>query len=315
MVPATHRENEPVASVRDVSKRYGRVRALIGFSTDLAPGEIVGLLGPNGAGKSTLMRILTGLVRQDSGTVHVLGRSMPRHRVEALAGVGALIEGPAFYGHLTGRRNLEILATYRRLRHEPGISEVLDWVELSGRADDPVGTYSVGMKRRLGLAAALLPKPRLLLLDEPTSGLDPEAHHMVEGILRREARERGATILLASHILPEVARTCDRVLVLKEGLLVGEGRPEDADRARRGIEVEVTEPARALDWLAGRPEFGWVGRENGLLVVDVEDEVPRLVTALVQAGFGIRRVAPRALDPEGYYLELLRRPAGGERAQ
>jgi len=301
-----------VAVIDSATKQYGRLTALRDFSAALRPGEIVGVLGPNGAGKSTLMRLLCGLATATSGSVMVLGRPMPRCRCAVLAEVGAMIEAPAFYEHLSARENLRILAGY--YRHVPAerAQRVLDLVELSGREDDRVGTYSVGMKRRLGLAAALLPFPRFLILDEPASGLDPEALVMVEGILRREARERGVCVLLSSHLLAEVARICDRALILRQGALIADVPVAPADSG--WIEIAVDRPAAALELVRGLRNAPDAKLDGGLLLVQAGSADPsELVTELVTAGHRVSRVSPHTPTIEERYFEVLaeRASAGG----
>lgn len=298
------------AVVDGVTKQYGRLTALRDFSAVLRPGEIVGVLGPNGAGKSTLLRLLCGLATATRGSVTVLGRSMPRHRCAVLAQVGAVIEAPAFYENLSARENLRILAGY--YRHVPAgrVQAVFDLVELRGREDDRVGTYSVGMKRRLGLAAALLPSPRFLILDEPASGLDPEALVMIEGILRSEARDRGVCVLLSSHLLAEVARICDRALVLRQGALIADVPVGPADSG--WVEVCVDRPEAALELVRCLPSAPEARLNGEVLVVRVESAGPSdLVARLVTAGYRVSRVAPHAPTIEERYFEVVAHGASG----
>jgi ABC-2 type transport system ATP-binding protein len=198
-----------------LTKRYGNLTAVDALDLDVRAGEIYGFLGPNGAGKTTTLRMLLGLVRPTSGSIRVLGEPPGRH-----GGVGALIEGPAFYPYLSGRDNLRVLARYSGT-HAGRIDVALDLVDLAGRAGDRYGTYSLGMKQRLGMAAALLKDPRLLILDEPTNGLDPAGMADVRTLIRRLGAA-GCTVLLSSHLLGEVQQICDRVGVIAGGRLVAE---------------------------------------------------------------------------------------------
>src|SRR5919109_1940846 len=209
-----------VVETRELGKRYdGRIVAVDKLSLRVRRGEVYGFLGPNGAGKTTTLRMLLGLVRPTSGSALVLG-ARPGSP-ESLARVGALIESPTFYPFLSGRDNLRVLARYSGT-DEKRIRSVLDEVNLAARADDRFATYSLGMKQRLGIAAALLKDPDLLILDEPTNGMDPAGMAEMRSFIRTLGRgER--TVLLSSHLMAEVEQTCDRVGVISSGRLVGEG--------------------------------------------------------------------------------------------
>ncbi len=301
--------SESAIHLDQVSKRYGRIRALDGVSARVEPGEVVGLLGPNGAGKSTLLRILVGLARPSSGAVNVLGRGMPRHRGWVLRRVGAMIEGPAFYPHLSGRQNLCMLRAYYGDVKPDRVDEALDVVGLTARARDPVGAYSVGMRRRLGLAAALLPSPAVLLLDEPTAGLDPEALLSVEQVLRREAHGNGVAVLLSSHLLGEVARSCDRVLVLSGGRLVGEEHL--ASRASEWTVLGASDPDRALAIAAALPCVRDAAREGDRILLHAPGlERADLVDGLVRAGVRVNLIGPHFASVEDYYFGLMRGSRG-----
>jgi ABC-type multidrug transport system ATPase subunit len=208
---------------RGLTKRYGRVVAVDGVDLDVRDGDRYGLLGPNGSGKTTLARMLLGLVFATSGEIEVLGRPVPRRIAEVLPQGGALVEGPAAYPHLSGRTNLTLLDAAgpgggRRDRRNR-VDEALDRVGLAGIDRRPVQAYSLGMRQRLGLAAALLRRPRLLILDEPTNGLDPRGIREVRDLLA-EVNAAGSTVFLSSHLLAEVEALCTRVGVMDAGRLV-----------------------------------------------------------------------------------------------
>jgi len=224
-----------------LTKRYGSRAAVDGLSLTVRPGEVFGFLGPNGAGKTTTLRMLTGLVRPTSGSAWVLGRTAG----ESVAGIGALIEGPGFYPYLSGRDNLRVLAKYAGTPHRR-IAQVLATVDLMDRADDRYGTYSLGMKQRLGVAAALLKEPELVVLDEPTNGLDPAGITDMRALLRRLAAE-GCTVVLSSHLLAEVEQVCDRVAVVSHGRLIVQGTVGDlVGLGRLVIEAEPLADAVAV---------------------------------------------------------------------
>src|SRR5438874_7404432 len=204
----------PAIETHGLSKHFGQRKAVDGLTMSIPAGTIAGFVGPNGAGKTTTIRLLLGLVRPSAGSATILGQPLT-HPERYLPYVGALIEAPAFYPSLSGRTNLEVLARlgdYPRSR----VSEVLDLMELSDRARDRVGSYSLGMKQRLGVAIALLPDPDLLILDEPANGLDPLGIIDMRELLRR-VRDRGKTIVLSSHLLGELEHIADWLVVLHEG--------------------------------------------------------------------------------------------------
>ena len=260
-----------LVETRDLTKRYGpRIMAVDNLTLTIRRGEVYGFLGPNGAGKTTTLRMLLGLIRPTSGTASVLGRS-PGHP-ESLARVGALIESPAFYPYLSGRDNLRVMARYARVPKSK-IEAVLETVDLAQRARDKFSTYSLGMKQRLGVAAALLKDPELLILDEPTNGLDPAGMADMRALIRRlGSGER--TVLLSSHQLGEVEQICDRVGVISAGRLISEGTVEEL---RGGGSLLVT--ARPLTRARKRAEE-LLGRKN----VEVTDEALRLDTGTEAAG-------------------------------
>src|SRR5919202_4006531 len=230
---------EAAIEVDGLTKRYGRIVAVDGLTFRVPRGGVVGFVGPNGAGKTTAIRMLMGLVRPTSGTALALGKPVS-HPETYLPRVGALIESPAFYPSLSGRRNLHALAILGR--HDRGaIDGLLDLVGLQGRGDDAYGQYSLGMKQRLGLAAALVPDPELLILDEPTNGLDPAGIREIRTLLR-QIGDSGKTVFVSSHLLAEVERMCDRLLILRKGCLVFAGTVDEILVHRVGIVAVPADP-------------------------------------------------------------------------
>src|SRR5918993_2553963 len=232
-----------LVETRDLTKRYGpRIVAVNRVSLTVRRGEVYGFLGPNGAGKTTTLRMLLGLIRPSSGRAGVLGR--PPGDPDGLARVGALVESPAFYPYLSGRDNLRVIARYAKAPKKR-IEAVLDLVDLVDRARDKFATYSLGMKQRLGVAAALLKDPELLILDEPTNGLDPAGMADMRALVRRlGSGER--TVLLSSHLLGEVEQICDRVGVISRGRLIAESTVEEL-RGRGSLLVGAKPLSRARD--------------------------------------------------------------------
>jgi len=225
-----------------VTKVYGDIRAVDDLRFSVPKGKITGFVGPNGAGKTTTIRLLLGLARPTSGDATVLGSSIARPYAY-LHRVGALIEAPAFYPTLSGRRNLEVLATLGGLPHER-IDDLLELVDLATRAADKVHEYSLGMKQRLGIAAALLPDPDLLVLDEPTNGLDPAGIVEIRGLLRR-LTDDGKTVFTSSHLLAEMQQSADWLIVIKSGRILFEGSV--AELIGQDQAMLVARPERVAD--------------------------------------------------------------------
>ncbi|HEX4214720.1 MAG TPA: ABC transporter ATP-binding protein [Candidatus Dormibacteraeota bacterium] len=209
----------PTLALRGLNKSYGSRRAVSDLSLEVERGEVFGFLGPNGAGKTTTIRMTLGLIRPSAGSVEILGHDVRRDRASVLPRVGALVESPALYGHLSGRSNLEAFGLMLGGIPRARVDEVLEVVGLGDRQRDRVSSYSLGMKQRLGLAAALLNDPDLLILDEPANGLDPAGIVEMRDLLRRLAEE-GKTVFLSSHVLREVEQICDRVAIVNLGRLV-----------------------------------------------------------------------------------------------
>ncbi len=229
-----------------LTRRFGNLTAVHSLDLSLDEGGIIGLVGPNGSGKSTLIRMVLGLIAPSEGTATVLGTNIDEPE-GYLGEVGALIESPAFVPALSARRNLESLARLRRLP-SARVDAVLERVGLTGREDEPVKTFSLGMKQRLGIAAALLPDPKLLILDEPTNGLDPAGIVEIRALLRALADE-GRTVIVSSHLLSEIQAICDHVVIIRFGDLVFAGGIDVLlDRARAHIDV-VPEDLADLDRL------------------------------------------------------------------
>ena len=233
----------PLVETRDLIKRYGRqITAVDRLNLEVRRGEVYGFLGPNGAGKTTTLRMLLGLIEPTSGAARVLGQEPGSPA--SLRGVGALVESPAFYPYLSGYDNLKVVSRYAGVPRRR-IREVLETVELSGRAKDKFKKYSLGMKQRLGVAAALLKDPELLILDEPTNGLDPKGMADMRALVR-ELGSGERTVLLSSHLLGEVEQICDRVGIVREGRMLEEAAVQEL-RGREGLAVRGQHVEEALN--------------------------------------------------------------------
>jgi ABC-2 type transport system ATP-binding protein len=290
-----------VIDTRDLTKRYGeRITAVDRLALRVRRGEVYGFLGPNGAGKTTTLRMLLGLVRPTSGDVVVLGA--PPGSRHGLARIGAMIEGPALYPYLSGRDNLRVLAGHAGVR-AGRVEEVLADVDLTGRADDRAADYSMGMRQRLGVAAALLKDPELLILDEPTNGLDPAGMAAMRSSIAA-LRERGVTVLLSSHLMSEIEQTSDRVGVIRDGVLVAEGTVEQL-RGQARLRVRADPLDEAARIMRGLPGIGEVSRVDGVIEVAAGTaKAPEINRALVHAGIAVSELRARQASLEDVFLEL-----------
>jgi ABC-2 type transport system ATP-binding protein len=295
---------EPLVA-RGLVKRYGDLVAVDHVDLNVASGDVFGYLGPNGAGKTTSLRMLLGLIRPTSGAIEIFGRDPLRVGARALDGVAGFVEEPRFYPYLSGRRNLRLLADYDEPRTRALVEEVLELVELRDRGDDRVGSYSHGMKQRLGIAASLLRSPRLLLLDEPTTGLDPAGMRDMRELVRRLARE-GITVLLSSHLLTEVEELCNRVAIIRKGRIVYEGSLAELKRTSgQTWRLRATDPERARSIALTHGVGDLASGANGEIRFGADEEtVARLTVALGQARIGITRLGAQAATLEELFLEL-----------
>jgi ABC-2 type transport system ATP-binding protein len=290
-----------VIETNDLTKLYGRhVRAVDHLNLSVRKGEVYGFLGPNGAGKTTTLRVLMGLIRPTSGSALVLGR--PPGHPEGLARVGAMVEEAAFYPYLSGRENLRVIARLAG-RSEDGIDGVLDEVELLDRGGDRFKAYSQGMRQRLGVAAALLKDPELLILDEPTNGLDPAGMADMRALIRRLG-SGDRTVLLSSHMLGEVQQVSDRVGVIAHGKLIREGAVDEL-RGKGSIAVRAEPIALARESAERLLGAERVDVQDGTLRIDADAaEVPRINRELVLAGVAVSELRPVERTLEDVFLEL-----------
>ncbi len=302
MNPADDSDRPDVICTVALTKTFGRVTAVDGLDLRVPAGIRFGLLGPNGSGKTTLVRMLLGLVHPTSGTVELLGQSMPRHAAAVLPRVGALVENPAAWAHLSGRANLRLLDAAgtggRRRDRRRRVADVLDRVGLGGIDNRPVKAYSLGMRQRLGIAAALLREPELLLLDEPTNGLDPRGIGEMRELLF-SLNAGGTTVVLSSHLLTEVEALCTRVGVMDAGRLVL-NEDLDAVRAPTGrVLLRTPDPSAVVGLLDGQ-----VLHRHGDALVVRGDDPGALNTRLVEAGIRVTELSAERRTLEQVVLEL-----------
>jgi ABC-2 type transport system ATP-binding protein len=295
---------QPVRA-RGLVKRYDDVLAVDHIDLNVDAGDVYGFLGPNGAGKTTTLRMALGLITPSEGTVELFGRDPMRQGARALEGVAGFVEAPRFYPYLTARKNLELLAALDGDGAAGRIEDVLESVELAPRAKHRVGGYSHGMRQRLGIAAALLRRPRLLILDEPATGLDPAGMRDMRDLIRRLAGE-GITILLSSHQLPEVQELCDRVAIVESGRVVYEGALADLRRqGGAGYRLRTTDDERALELMRTQPGIERaVGDEHGLSFQAEEHDIGALSLTLARDDIGILALTPELATLEDLFFRL-----------
>ncbi len=292
--------------LRQVVKVFSGRTAVDELSFTVPRGEIFGLLGHNGAGKSTAIGMMLGQVWPTRGEVKVCGHDVASNRRAALMKVGAIFETPVFYDYLSGARNLEILSTYTAPTPKARLAEVIDWVGLTGREHSKVRTYSHGMRSRLALAQALLPKPELLILDEPSDGLDPEGIHEMRQTILRLQRELGLTILLSSHLLNEVEQLCTRIAVLQSGKKVFEGSVADVKAARGKVALKTPDFKKAAAWLLERGLITATEQEK-FITLAADRSTAEIIRALITADIAVEGIWQHEQTVEDFYLSLINR--------
>jgi len=298
---------EAVLEVRGLSKSFGEVQAVKNLNLTILKGDVYGFIGPNGAGKTTSIRMILSLIHSDSGAVKIFGNDLHRDFRRAIANVGALVESPAFYPYLSAYKNLRLFGELSGGVSEERVWEVLEMVGLTRRAKHKVRGYSHGMKQRLGIALALLHKPRLLILDEPTNGLDPQGIREVRNLIRKISQEEEITIFLSSHLLSEMEMVCNRIGIMYRGSLITEGEVdqllggeqdqaeinvEDASRAKTFLEQKF--PGLKLNLI----KAGWLGFKKE------KWELADLNRELLQAGFVVHSISARRKNLEDLFVEL-----------
>ena len=294
-----------IIETRDLCKQYGDALRVAHLNLNVPEGSIYGFLGPNGAGKSTTLKMILGLVHPTAGDIQVLGQPMDHaHRLTVLQQVGSLIENPSYYGHLTGEENLRIVQTLRGAP-EKDIQEVLQIVRLDSQKDKQVAHYSLGMKQRLGLAAALLGYPKLLILDEPTNGLDPAGIQEMRELICSLPRRFEMTVVVSSHLLTEIDQMADHVAIIREGELVFQDTLAALHgRSRHHLALRTTNDAFAQTLLQGRAVP--CEEENGFLILPIlsDGETAQLTRFLAEQRLGVIRLEERQKSLEDIFLEL-----------
>ncbi|MBS4171689.1 ABC transporter ATP-binding protein [Bacillus sp. FJAT-49736] len=297
----------PALEVKDLRKTIGKKEIIKGISFQLFRGEVFGFLGPNGAGKTTTIRMLVGLIRPTSGTILISGKNVQTDFKEAMRNLGCIVENPELYPYLSGWENLEYFA-----RMDPSISpnrlqEVTDLVGLTERIHDRVGTYSLGMRQRLGIAQALLGNPHLLILDEPTNGLDPAGIREMREFIRFLAKNEGLSVLVSSHLLSEIQLLCDRVAIVLNGEIIRIDSVESLLAEQERVIWKV-EPVQVAKELLQEETDVREGEDHSLITPYVEEKVADWNKKLVEAGIKVKEMQTKLPALEDLFLEL----TGGE---
>lgn len=302
-----------VLEVKNISKVLSKRQIINGISFDVNEGEIFGFLGPNGAGKTTTIRMIVGFIAPNEGNISIMGHDIQRERAEALKYIGAVVENPELYTYLSGRENLMQIARIRNV-DKSYVDEVVKLVELDKRIDDKVKKYSLGMKQRLGLAASLIGKPKLLILDEPTNGLDPSGIIDFRRIVKNVARNTGAAVFISSHILSEIQMVCDRVAFINHGEIqavesINKENSEDEKENAVLVCRDEDKCKNALKLIDDVYEFSNKG-ENFYLNLK-KDSIPKVIFELAKKSIPIEEIYKKQVALEERYMELVE---GGKRA-
>lgn len=295
----------PVITTESLTKRYKSKTVVDQIDLRVPGGSIYGFLGPNGAGKSTTLKMLLGLVKPTEGSISILGKEVnSKNRLAILSDTGSLIESPAYYGHLSGRENLEIICTLKNLP-ETEIPRVLNIVRMKDQQNKKVSQYSLGMKQRLGLAAALLGNPKILLLDEPTNGLDPAGIQEIRELISSLPKNFGITVLISSHLLSEIDQMATHVGIINQGELVFQDSLSVLhEHSRSRMLLHTSDDQTALRYLkhSGIPAE-W--RNGNLTLKTLEDNrIMQAVALLVNSGIGILRLEEQQMSLEDIFLHL-----------
>jgi len=293
-------------SARNLTKVIGDRTIVDDVSFDVNAGEVFGFLGPNGPGKTTTIRMLVGLIRPTAGTVEVCGFDIRRKFEDAMRCIGCIVETPDLYRFMTGRENLEHFARMLNVRNGD-IERVSSLVGMAHRLDQRVGTYSLGMRQRLGIAQALLGSPRLLILDEPANGLDPAGIREIRELLRELATERQMSVFVSSHLLGEIEQMCDRVAIIHHGRILREGTVEELISSRREMEFRVGDVEHAAQIVRERG-FEYRADTDRLWISIDENDAPALVAALAAGGVAVFHAHRRLETLEEMFLQA----TGGE---
>jgi lantibiotic transport system ATP-binding protein len=295
---------EYIIKTSNLTKHFGHEQAVMGLDMKIPKGEIYGFLGPNGAGKTTTIRMLLGLMKPTQGSIQIFNKDLNKEKQEILQKVGSLVENPSYYPHLTANENLEAI---RKIvgAHKSRINEVLEIVRLTEAANKKVKGFSLGMKQRLGIAAALLNKPELLILDEPTNGLDPSGIIEIRNLIKRLPAENGMTVLISSHLLSEIDQMATTVGIVTNGKMIFQDSIEVMrQQSQQKILLRVSKGEHAWRTLLAKGIKADFKDEKILLYERSEENIAKIVRILVQEGFSIYRVEEEKRSLEDIFLQM-----------
>jgi ABC-2 type transport system ATP-binding protein len=297
---------ESLVQIRDVKKRIGKKDIIKGLSFNVYSGEVFGFLGPNGAGKTTTIRMMMGLMSITEGEIIISGKSITNDYSDAIQYVGGIVENPEMYKFLTGYQNLIHFARMHKGITKQRIEEVIELVGLQNRIHDKVKTYSLGMRQRLGLAQALLHRPKLLILDEPTNGLDPAGIREIRDYLRKLAREEGLAVIVSSHLLSEMEMMCDRIAIIQQGSLIDVKSINDfVAEQKSDVHVFTCKPAEEAIRIL-KNDFGVLTQKtnDGIEVTVETEQIPHIVKKMVENNVQIFGISPMKKTLEDRFLEV-----------
>lgn len=300
---------EPIVQLQNLSKTIRGKQLIQQLNIDLYPGQITGFLGPNGAGKTTTIRMMTGLMHPTEGKVIIDGLSLQEHYEEAISKVGVIVENPEMYKFMSGYKNLLHFARMHKNVSKERIMEVVKQVGLENRIHEKVATYSLGMRQRLGLAQALLHRPKFLILDEPTNGLDPAGIREFRMYLRKIAAEDNVSVFVSSHLLSEIELMCDRVAVIQNGKLIDIREIHNESTSFYYVEAQPQEQVSAH---LAQHDYKFEAMKQGYVIELKKEDVPALTLGLVQAGLQLFAVQPHQKTLEDQFLEMT---GGGQIAE
>ena len=302
-------EQKTIVRLQNLSKIIGKKKIIDDLTLDLYSGQITGFLGPNGAGKTTTIRMMTGLMKPTSGEVFIEGKPLSEDFEGSMSKVGVIVENPEMYKFMSGYKNLVHFARMNKNITKERIDEVIAQVGLQKRIHEKVSTYSLGMRQRLGLAQAILHKPKFLILDEPTNGLDPAGIREFRTYLKKIAVEDGVAIFVSSHLLAEIELMCDRIAVIQNGKLLS--IQEVNEQQKSYYYIEASEKEKVVDFFKHK-EITMEAQGSGLVIPLNKEEVPALVAEMIANGLQIYSITPNRKTLEDQFLEIT---GGGQIAE
>jgi len=295
-----------ILKVSGLEKSYGRTKILKGIDLSIEKGDVYGFLGPNGAGKTTTIRSILGLIKKDKGQVFLNGFDVDKNFKKAIDKVGSVVETPRFYEHLSGYKNLKLMANLYNNVPKKRIYEVLELTGMFNRMNDKVSKYSLGMKQRLGIARALLNNPELILLDEPTNGLDPSGMKEVRELIINLAKKENITFMISSHLLHEVEMMCNRIGIIKNGEKIIEGNVDElVNESKEKIEIHTKHVKKVIEIINTQENFEIKNHQGNIITLEAEKEKSKeLNQLLVEKNIIVDYIIPKKNDLENIFINL-----------